>query len=161
MLNEHHGNMGAPYPTTLELIKILNEEVNPKYHKLIDDYWNKITFWELSFTGEVEISEKDESYEVSVPITLDKKYAAEKDGKETSVSDIKEESLNEWVEISFYLKDPVDDLGANPFHSKLVQLSEPQTVLKFNLEEKPKYIMLDPKRALIERNVKDNTKSIM
>jgi hypothetical protein len=42
-----------------------------------------------------------------------------------------------------------------------VQLSEPQTVLKFNLEEKPKYIMLDPKRALIERNVKDNTKSIM
>jgi hypothetical protein len=96
-----------------------------------------------------------------VPITLDKKYAAEKDGKETSVSDIEEESLNEWVEISFYIEDPEDDLGANPFHSKLVQLSEPKTVLKFNLEEKPKYIVLDPKRALIERNVKDNTKSTM
>ena len=161
MLREHNGNMGAPYPTTLELIKILNEEVNPKYHKLIDDYWNKITFWELSFTSDVEILQKDKSFEVSVPITLDKKYAAEKDGKETSVNDIEEESLNEWVEISFYIEDPEDDLGANPFHSKLVQLSEPKTVLKFNLEEKPKYIVLDPKRALIERNVKDNTKSTM
>ena len=161
MLREHHGNMGAPYPTTLELVKILNEEVHPKYHKLIDDYWNKITFWELSFTSDVEISEKGKYFQVSVPITLDKKYAAEKDGEETSVTDIKGEKLNEWVEVGFYLENPEADLGANPFEVKLVQLSKSETMMKFNLEEKPKYIVLDPKRALIERNVKDNTKSVI
>jgi len=69
-LIEHHGTNGAPYPTTLELIEILKEETDPKYHQLIEDYWNKITFWDLSFLGDVNISAKGDKFNISIPIKV-------------------------------------------------------------------------------------------
>ena len=157
-LTEYHSDKGAPYPTTLELIDILKEETDSKYHQLIEDYWNKITFWDLSFTDEITIKAQGDVFEVTLPIKLDKKYASEEDGKETSVSKIDDAELNEWVEIGFYTEDPKDDLGANPYATRMVQLSEAETVKSFTLNKKPTHVVLDPKRLLIERNVNDNVK---
>jgi len=159
-LIEYHGTKGAPYPTTLELIDILKEETAPKYHQLIDDYWNKITFWDFSFPDDIKITAKNNSFTVSIPIKVDKKYASEEDGKETSVTEIDDANLNEWVEIGFYTEDPKDDLGANPFTTRMVQLSDVESVKNFTLDKRPTHIVLDPKRALIERNVKDNVKEL-
>jgi len=159
-LIEYHGTKGAPYPTTLELIDILKEETDPEYHQLIDDYWNKITFWDFSFADDIKITAKNNSFTVSIPIKVDKKYASEEDGKETSVTEIDDANLNEWVEIGFYTEDPKDDLGANPFTTRRVQLSDVESVKNFTLDKRPTHIVLDPKRALIERNVKDNVKEL-
>ena len=159
-LTEYHGSKGAPYPTTLELIDILKEETDPKYHQLIEDYWNKITFWDLSFTDDIEVSVEGDTFTVTLPIKLDKKYASEEDGKETSVAKIDGANFNEWVEIGFYTEDPKDDLGANPFTTRMVQINEAESVQQFSLKKRPTHIVLDPKRSLIERNVKDNTKTV-
>ena len=159
-LIEYHGTKGAPYPTTLELIEILKEETDPKHHQLIEDYWNNITFWDLSFTDEIKLTAKGDSFDVSLPIKIDKKYASEEDGKETSVSEIDDAKLNEWVEIGFYTEDPKDDLGSNPFATQLVLLTEAESVQEFTLDKKPTHVVLDPKRSLIERNTKDNTKAL-
>jgi hypothetical protein len=91
---------------------------------------------------------------------IDKKYASEEDGKETSISEIDGAKLNEWIEIGFYTEDPKDDLGANPFATRVVNLTDAETVQTFTLEKRPTHIVLDPKRALIERNVNDNTKAL-
>ena len=157
-LIEYHSDKGAPYPTTLELIEILKEETDPKYHSLIEDYWNKITFWDLSFTDELIVKAKGDLFEVKLPIKIDKKYASEEDGKETSVSKIDGAELNEWVEIGFYTEDPKNDLGANPFATRIVRLTQAESIQSFTLDKKPTHIVLDPKRLLIERNVKDNVK---
>ena len=157
-LVEYHADNGTPYPTTLELIEILKEETDPRYHQLIEDYWNKITFWDLSFTDEIKLSAKGDKFDVSLPIKIDKKYASEEDGKETSVTKIDDAELNEWVEIGFYTEDPKDDLGTNPFATRVVRLTEAESVQEFTLDKKPTHIVLDPKRSLIERNVKDNVK---
>jgi len=146
-LIEYHGTKGAPYPTTLELIDILKEETDPEYHQLIDDYWNKITFWDFSFADDIKITAKNNSFTVSIPIKVDKKYASEEDGKETSVTEIDDANLNEWVEIGFYTEDPKDDLGANPFTTRRVQLSDVESVKNFTLDKRPTHIVLDPKRA--------------
>ena len=159
-LTEYHGTKGAPYPTTLELIDILKEETDPKYHQLIEDYWNKITFWDLSFTDDIKVTAKGNKFAVSLPIKVDKKYASEEDGKETSVTEIDDAQLNEWVEIGFYTEDPKDDLGANPVTTRIVQLGQAETVQDFTLDKRPTHIVLDPKRALIERNIKDNVKEL-
>jgi len=159
-LTEYHGTKGAPYPTTLEMLKILKEEVDPKYHLLIEDYWNKITFWDLSFTDEIKVTANGNTFAVSIPIKVDKKYASEEDGKETSVSKLDDAKLNEWVEIGFYTEDPKDDLGANPFTVRVVNLREAETVQTFTLDKRPTHIVLDPKRSLIERNVNDNVKAL-
>lgn len=159
-LTEYHGTKGAPYPTTLELIDILKEEIDPKYHQLIDDYWNKITFWDLSFTDDIDVRATGDDFTVSLPIKVDKKYASEEDGKETSVSEIEGAELNEWLEIGFYTEDPKDDLGASPFATRKVRVDQLETVLEFKLNEKPTHVILDPKRLLIERNINDNTKTV-
>ena len=158
-LVEYHGTKGAPYPTTLELIEILKEETDPKYHLLIDDYWNKITFWDLSFTDEIKVTAKGDVFEVTLPIKVDKKYASEEDGKETSVTEVDGGELNEWVEIGFYTEDPKDDLGANPFATRVVRLTEAESIQSFTLDKNPTHVILDPKRSLIERNINDNTKA--
>jgi len=41
-----------------------------------------------------------------------------------------------------------------------VQLSDVESVKNFTLDKRPTHIVLDPKRALIERNVKDNVKEL-
>jgi len=159
-LIEHHSTKGAPYPTTLELIAILKEETDPKYHQLIEDYWNKITFWDLSFTDEIKVSAQGDTFNVSLPVKVDKKYASEEDGKETSVTKIDGADINEWVEIGFYTENPKDDLGANPFTTRMVQLDEAESVLEFTLDQQPTHVVLDPKRSLIERNINDNVKEL-
>ncbi|MGB6230490.1 MAG: M1 family aminopeptidase [Litorimonas sp.] len=158
-LLEHHASNGAPYPTTLELLDILKEEIDPQYHALIDDYWNRITFWELRLQDdrEVTVTPSGDRFTVSVPLSLDKNYASEEDGKETSVSELEGETLDEWVQIGFYTEDPEDDLGASPFALETVRVSEAESVLTFTLDQRPTYVVLDPHRALIERNVNDNS----
>lgn len=161
-LIEHAAINGAPYPTTLEFLDMLKDETEPQYHALIDDYWNKITFWDLAYQDEasVTISEANGRFEVSIPITLDKKYASEEDGDETSVSEIEGAELNEWIPVGFYTEDPKDDLGSNPMALEMVRVTDPETVLTFTMDERPTHVVLDPHRRLIERNINDNAKEI-
>lgn len=161
-LVEHHADNGAPYPTTLELLDILKEETDPQYHQLIDDYWNKITFWDLGYQDEAEVTVEADGGEfvVTIPLTLDKKYADEEDGRETSVSEIDGASLDEFIEIGFYTEDPEDDLGANPMASEIVRVSEAEATVTLRVPERPTHVILDPARRLIERNINDNTKKL-
>lgn len=163
-LNEHHARNGAPYPTTLELIETFKAEIDPKYHGLIDDYWNQITFWDLKFDGDVTVTPNGNGngngYDVTIPIELDKKYASEEDGRETSITEIDGADLNEWVQIGFYAENPKDDLGVNPISLETVRIDEVKRTLTLNVSEKPSYVVLDPNRALIERNVNDNRATV-
>lgn len=157
---EEHGTSGPPYPTTLELVSQLKETLGPDYHQLIKDYFDKITFWELKIEDDVDVTAAGDKFEVSLPIKVDKKYAARKDGKETSVSEIPGADLNEWVEVGFYTEDPKETLGENPFFTKIVKITEAETTLEFTLDQRPTHILLDPKRLLIERNLTDNVKDV-
>jgi len=157
---KEHGTSGPPYPTTLELVSQLKETLGSDYHQLIKDYFDKITFWELKIEDDVDVTANGSKYDVSLPISVNKKYAARKDGKETSVADIPGADLNEWVEVAFYTEDPKETLGENPFLSKVMKITEAEMTLEFTLDKRPTHILLDPKRLLIERNLTDNVKDV-
>ena len=159
-LDEHNASNGAPYPTTLELIDILRDEFGPEYHGLLDDYWNKITFWEMAVDGDVEVRPVGDRFEVRIPVTLKKTYASSEDGKETDVTEIEGESLNEFVQVGFYTDDPKDDLGANPFALERATIDAAEQVLTFTVDTRPTHIVLDPKRLLIERNTGNNVAKV-
>ena len=74
------------------------------------------------------------------------------------MNEIEGANLNEWVEIGFYTEDPKDDLGTNPFATRMVNLREAETIQAFTLDTRPTHIVLDPKRLLLERNINDNVK---
>jgi len=171
-----YGSKGAPYPTTLELTDYLREAAGPEYDQLITDYWDRITFWNLGFADEVEPEIKpnaDGSYEVTVQIQVDKMVASEEDGKEISVGEMEDESLNEWIEVGLYSSNPKDTFGDEWDALERVRVTDDNSVLvegedetariytvKMTVDKAPSFVVVDPRRLLIERNVSNNQKAI-
>ena len=156
-----YGYKGPPYPTTAQLVEALRAAAGPKWQGLITDYWDRIVFWDLKFGDEATVKPgKAGGYDVTLTIRADKKIADEKTGKETSVSKIKGEKLDEWVEVGFYDHDPKETLGGDWLKLERVHITNPDTTLSFTLDKRPSYVVLDPQRLLIERNVKDNEKAL-
>lgn len=159
-LVEDYGGTGAPYVTSLDVVAYLKAAAGPDYEQLIDDYFERITFWDLKFREEdIQVQAEGEGYRVTLPLYVDKKIASEEDGEETSVTEIDGEVLNEWLEIGFYTEDPKDKLGDDWMALERIRVSEKESTVSFLVPEKPTHVLLDPRRLLIERNVKDNVKS--
>ncbi|MBL4597005.1 MAG: hypothetical protein JKX99_10565 [Robiginitomaculum sp.] len=152
------GSKGPPYPTTKELVEYLRAAASDDMQVLITDYWDRITFWDMKFLDDSTTVKPNASggYTVEFTAVVDKLIASEEDGKETSVSEIEGEALQEWVEVGFYDKDPTETLGGDWLQLERVHIHEAETKLSFELDERPNYIVLDPRRLLIERNVDDN-----
>lgn len=151
------GGKGPPYATTLDVVKYLKDAADPAYHQLIDDYFERITFWDLKFGEEdIQIEPVGNSFKITLPIYVDKKIASEEDGAEKSVTEMEGEALNEWLEIGFYTEDPKDKLGDDWMALERIRVSERESTVSFIVPEKPTHILLDPRRLLIERNVEDN-----
>ena len=158
---DEYGLKGPPYPTTKELVEALRAAAPKEYQGLITDYWDRITFWDLKFGEDMDIKENASGgFTVDLAAIVDKRIASEETGKETSVTDIAGEELDEWIEIGFYKEDPKDTLGGDWLKLERVRVSEAETTLSFDLPERPEFVMLDPRRLLIERNVKDNAKAL-
>ncbi len=156
---EEFGSKGPPYPTTHQLIDHLRAAAGPDYQQLITDYWERITFWDLGLDN-VAVTEKGGQFEVSFTAKVDKKIATEETGKETSVTEIDDEELNEWVEIGFYDFNPKETLGGDWIKLERVRVTDLETSMSVSMDKKPTYILIDPRRLLIERNVEDNVKKI-
>ena len=155
------GTQRPPYPTTLSLVDRLEAAAGPEHATFVRDHWDRITFWELKLGEDITVTPAGSGFEVSVPVTLDKKYASQEDGAETSVLEDPElGELDEWFEVGFYASDPKPDLGASPMHIEAVRVTENESVLTFTVPERPTHIVLDPKRLLIERDVNDNTRAV-
>ena len=150
-----YGSKGAPYPTTLELVDALREAAPDELQQFITDSWEKITFWETGF-GDVDIKPNSNGgFIVTATAKMAKKYASEEDGKETNA-----ESLDEPVEIGFYKEDPSNSWEETPMLLKRFRLTEAETELTFELDERPGYIVIDPRALLVERKLNDNVKAL-
>ena len=158
---DDYGLKGAPYPTTLELIEYLREASGPDYDQLITDYWDRITYWDLAYgEGDIKVSPNpDGTYKAEIPFKLDKKISTEEGPKQISVTEIESESLNEWIEIGFY-KNPPKEKWSDWSDLKKIRVNKAEATLTFTLKDRPNYITLDPRRLLMERNVKDNVKAL-
>lgn len=156
-----YGSKGPPYPTTKELIDALRAAAAADMQGLITDYWDRITFWDLKFGENIDIKPNASGgFTVNLTAIVDKRIASGETGKETSVTEIDGEELDEWVEIGFYKEDPKQTLGGDWLQLERVRVNATETALSILLPDRPAFVMLDPRRLLIERNVKDNAKPL-
>jgi len=152
---QEHGSKGPPYPTTLELVEALRATAPDDLQQFITDSWDKITFWETGF-GDVTLTKNNTGgYMVEAVAKMAKKYADGETGKEIDAN-----NLNEYVEIGFYKEDPNHSWEEEPLLLKRFRLNKAETVLKFELDERPGYIVMDPRALLVERKYNDNIKKI-
>lgn len=161
-LIEDYGSKGPPYPTTIQVVDYLKEAVGPEFHQLVSDYWDRITFWDMKYgESDISVSENaDGTFKVSFEINIDKLVTPEDGGKEVSVSELDDVTLNELVEVGFYTEDPTEALGGGWFAKERVRLTQKETSVSFDVKTRPTHILLDPQRLLFERNDKDNLKEV-
>ena len=152
---DEYGSKGAPFPTTLELIDALRNAAPEELQQFITDSWDEITLWETGFGDDIKLTTQSGTYTVTATINLAKKYADPDTGEESDA-----ETLDEFVEVGFYKEDPSNSWEETPILIKRLRLTETETEVSFEMDEKPGYIVTDPRALLIERKYDDNIRSI-
>lgn len=86
---EDYGRKGPPYPTTLELVEYLREVAGPDYQQLLTDYWDRITFWDLTLDKNKTSLNRNlqGGYTVDLTLELDKTVSSKETGRAVSVTE--------------------------------------------------------------------------
>jgi aminopeptidase N len=138
-----------PYPTSLDFIKHLEKEMPDSLDYLIDDWFKKITLYDLRLDEAVYTASEDGKYIVDLKLINQKMYA-DTLGNET------ETTLNDWVDIGIFKDSDAEKL----IFTKRVRLTSGEQSLQFMVDTIPAKAVIDPKRLLIERVYRDNYDSV-
>jgi aminopeptidase N len=147
---------GAPYPRSLDLIRLLRDEARtPEQQALITDLFERITLYDLKVAEPTAVKRADGKWDVTVPVEAKKFYAGGQ-GEET------ETPLAEAIEIGLFTAEP----GRGAFAKKDVVRMERQPVrtgkqvLKFVTDKRPTHAGVDPYNFYIDRNSADNVGAV-
>lgn len=156
-----YGLKGAPYPTTKTLTNVLREAAGPEYDQLITDQWDRVVWWTYRFDGDGPNMTETAAGKWRVTFTLDTDKTIKTEEMETSESwsDIEGEVLNEPLEIGVYSDEP-KKLWSKWNTLESVWITESQQTITLEVDEKPSYIAIDPRRLMLQRNIDNNVQSI-
>jgi aminopeptidase N len=146
-----HAFKAAPYPNTLDFLKILRAEAGPEHDALITDLFEKITLLDVKATNAKAVKRADGKYAVTFDVTAKKLYADGK-GQET------EAPLDEPFDIGVFSAEP----GRPGYTAAAVQAFERRRVrtgvqsVEIVVDQMPKFVGVDPYNKRIDRNSEDN-----
>ncbi len=141
----------APYPNTLDFLKLLREEAGPEHDALIDDLFLKITLLDVKALNAKSVKRADGQYDVSFDIEA-KKFYADGKGKET------EAPLDELLDVGVFSVEP----GRPGYTAQSVLASARQRIrtgkqtVTLTVAKAPVWVGVDPYNKRIDRNSADN-----
>jgi hypothetical protein len=148
---ENHAFRSSPYATSKDFLDILKAEAGPQQESLIQDFFEKITLYDLK-TEVARVEETpDGRFKVQIDVEVGKYYADALGNEEEAPFDIP-------VDVGLYTKHP-DAAGfgaADVLHFEKQLISGKQATLTVIVDQKPEYAGIDPYHKLIDRNTKDN-----
>jgi aminopeptidase N len=141
----------APYPNTLDFLRILRAEAGAQHQQLITDLFEKITLLDVKASAAKAVKRADGNYEVSFVVEA-KKFYADGKGQET------EAPLSEPFDIGVFSAEP-----GRPGYTARSVLSfarqdihtGKQTVTAV-VDQPPVWVGVDPYNKRIDRNSEDN-----
>jgi aminopeptidase N len=141
----------APYPNTLDFLRLLRAEAGPAHDALITDLFEKITLVDAKARGATATRRPDGKYEVAIEVEARKLYA---DGKGVEA----EAPLDELFDVGVFTVEPGKP-GFGPASVLYLQhqpiRSGKQTV-KVVVDQPPAWAGVDPYNKRIDRNSDDN-----
>jgi ABC-2 type transport system permease protein len=146
-----HAFKPAPYPNTLDFLRLLRAEAGPQHDALITDLFEKITILDVKASQPRSVKRPDGQFDVSFEVQAKKFYAGAK-GQET------EAPLNETFDIGVFDAEP----GAAGFSAKSVIRFEQQMIktgtqiVRLVVPRAPQWVGVDPYNKRIDRNTGDN-----
>lgn len=138
-----------PYPTSLDFIRHLETQVPDSLNYLINDWFKEITLYDYRLKEANYTVLANGKYEVSMDIEAFK-LKAETLGKETNVD------VNDWADIGVFADADEKEL----MFYKRVKFDKENMNFTFEVDSLPAKAAIDPRRILIERNIKDNVKTV-
>jgi len=145
-----------PYPTSRELIKNLRAEASTdEQQELITDMFERITLWDLKLENATVKERDDGRFDVSIEVSASK-FEASGSGEQTEIP------LDMPIDIGIFSMNP-DDVTEGEDHVLMLEKRRVKTGrMSFELvvDEKPKYVGIDPYSKLIDRNSDDNLKAL-
>ena len=139
-----------PFPTTLDLVSYLKQDVDEAQAQFIDDLFNEITLYDLRLTNVVQTQLENGKVQLELSIYAGRKVAQGK-GEESDVP------LDALIDIGVFSADP--DKLDNDSQVLLLEkhrLVSGQNSLTLVLEGEPRYVGVDPFIKMIDRDAKDN-----
>jgi aminopeptidase N len=147
-----HAFDGPPYPTATEMVKYFRAEAPPEHQETITDLFERITLYDLQ-TKEASVTQrKDGKYVVKFTVAVTKLRSDAK-GEEKPVA------IGDLMDIGVFAKGQKERLGKPLFVEKR-RITKPTETFEIVVDEKPAKAGIDPFNKLIDRNPKDNTKSL-
>ena len=146
---------GAPYPTSVELVRALRAEAGPQHQGLITDLFERITLYDAKAQTAKAVRRPDGRWDVTLTVAAKKLYA-NAEGDET------EAPLNEQFDVGVFTAEP----GKKDFDEKdvLVFVRRPvhsgAQTFTFTVDRKPTHAGVDPYNKWIDRDSDDNTVAV-
>ena len=148
---QQHAFKAAPYPNTLDFLKILRAEAGPEHDALITDLFEKITLLDVKATDAKAVRRADGRYAVSFEVTAKKLYADGK-GKET------EAPLDEPFDIGVFSAEPGRPgyTAASVLAFERRRIATGKQTIQVVVDREPAFVGVDPYNKRIDRNSEDN-----
>lgn len=147
-----HAFSGPPYTTATELVKYFRAEARPEHQDVITDLFERITLYDNQ-TREATVTKRaDGKYTVRLTVASNKLRSDDK-GEEKPVP------IDDWIDIGVFAQGKNDALGKPLFVEKR-RITKAVETFEIVVNEKPARAGIDPFNKLIDRDPKDNTKSL-
>ncbi|WP_421875991.1 ABC transporter permease/M1 family aminopeptidase [Marinoscillum sp.] len=141
----------APYPTSKDLISYYREVTPDSLQYIITDMFETITLFENKTTEAEYEKVSDDEYLVDLTVSTIK-YQADSQGNEEA------QELKDWIDIGVFAEgsDGKDSLIYLQKH----QITQEENTFTITVGAKPAKAGIDPINKLIDRNPKDNVKTV-
>ncbi|WP_238527967.1 M1 family metallopeptidase [Aquimarina agarivorans] len=137
-----------PYPTSLDFLRHLNPQVPDSLNYLVTDWIKKITLYDNRIKKASYKKQPNGKYKIVMTVES-KKLIADTIGIE------KEVKINDWVDLGAF--SDMDE--KNLIFEKRVKINQPKMDFSFEIDTIPAKLAIDPRRLLIDRVYKDNSKT--
>lgn len=140
-----------PYATSIDFLDILKEEAGQEFNSLIEDFFERITLYDLALDASNVVPLSDGRFRVTLDVRTAKLYADE-DGNETAAPfDIS-------VDIGLFLKRPDDPaFGAEDVIAlNKRSVADGTSTIEIIVDQRPLFAGIDPYSKLIDREAGDN-----
>jgi aminopeptidase N len=145
----------APYPNTLDFLRLLRAEAGPAHDALITDLFEKITLVDAKTTSATAVKRPDGKYEVTLEIAAKKLYA---DGKGVET----EAPLDEPFDIGVFTAEPGTSgfTAASVLYMQRRPIKSGTQTVTVVVDKLPTHAGVDPYNKRIDRNSDDNLMKI-
>jgi ABC-type transport system involved in multi-copper enzyme maturation permease subunit len=150
-LVKNHAYQSAPYAVSTDLLRYFKEEAGVEYLTLIEDFFEKVTIFDLKHSASTVTQMADGRFKVSLDVEAAKFYE-DGLGKQTSVT------MDIPVDIGLFVKSPSDsdfsEADVIMLEKRFIRRSK--STIELIVDQKPAFAGIDPYNKLIDRNSDDN-----